>query len=315
MDSVSNPAMISRTPNEILSCVFELGLPTSHDRDRYTDTRLEEYRVLIGSVCKLWREVSHSTPHLLGRQRVISACSKEVYDFRERMLRKASERSKNANNYVALIFRRGETFDRLHFGPRLISPAHDLVLRARHIAIQLGNKDYVDAISSFFPLPSAPQLTSYLSEDWPLRPFCNYSSTCFDPNNNPLPSLTAVSITSRHCSLRASEIDRSQLQSLSLCKCGDISPMLGVVQNAPNLCRLRIPIANANPDHLQSDYITHLDLCSNLTVNSYRHAEPLTFGSLPNVQHLNLSCQSETHAIEWPHMPCLQSLVLDVCSA
>jgi hypothetical protein len=50
---------IHRLPNEILAHIFVTGCPTSNHKLYRIDMTPLQHQVLVGSVCKLWRNIAH----------------------------------------------------------------------------------------------------------------------------------------------------------------------------------------------------------------------------------------------------------------
>src|ERR1700733_3339256 len=88
---------IHRLPNEIIANVFTLGRPplvrtgiSHHDID------LHRYRVLLGSVCQLWRQVARTLPQLWTYVRIRAPDSKAEMEFDRKMLRTVLELSRTS---------------------------------------------------------------------------------------------------------------------------------------------------------------------------------------------------------------------------
>jgi len=55
---------IHRLPNELIAHIFVMGCPAPNHKLEGIDTAPFRYQVLVGSICRLWRETAHQCPSL-----------------------------------------------------------------------------------------------------------------------------------------------------------------------------------------------------------------------------------------------------------
>jgi hypothetical protein len=55
---------IHRLPNEVMAHIFVTGCPSPNHKLKQIDVAPLQHQVLVGSICKLWREIAHECPDL-----------------------------------------------------------------------------------------------------------------------------------------------------------------------------------------------------------------------------------------------------------
>jgi hypothetical protein len=57
-------SVIHRLPNEVIAHIFVSGCPTPNHKLKHIDVAPLEHQMLVGSICKLWRNIAHDCPTL-----------------------------------------------------------------------------------------------------------------------------------------------------------------------------------------------------------------------------------------------------------
>src|ERR1700733_5696761 len=77
---------VHRLPNEVISHIFVLGRPTPNHERRVIDKKPLRHQVRLGSVCRLWRTITHGCPALWTSVTILSPNSlsgNELESFEE----------------------------------------------------------------------------------------------------------------------------------------------------------------------------------------------------------------------------------------
>ena len=301
-------------PVELISKCFIAGVPNpSVTRGRFlVDTSIRKYQVLVGSVCRSWREISHSTPQLWAVF-LVNGCSGETSSFHDEMLEAILERSGSISLDVQLLLGFWKKFS-----PRALSVARKALGRALYLEVGLHSV-YQDptAFKTLFPLPPTPRLKHCfvygslrrISTDPQLDKLPLLDALCC------MPELSTLQNEFQHTTLHLPNLTTTYLEDVYLHSASTTGSVSEFVSQSPMLRKLVIWMGCDTLDYdLASASLVRLSFLGD---SSRLPLDPTTFpklGRLPRLQHLTLQMNhrrlTREPPISWPNFPSLKSLTL-----
>lgn len=313
------PLMFEHLPNEVIGCIFEAGLPPhvspqlspGHRGRSWPSIRgdcaraLKRYQVLLGSISRLLREISHTTPSLWTTLVVCSPPAPDRVEFYDEMLEAVLKHS-GGMKLDLMVF---GGVDRGRFSPRSETLLAGVTDRAESLS---------SVQCSLFPTVSQPtQLTSlrirrnafWKTPEYP----SNEGVSLFASSPRNLETLeyndpyAPLELSTTPCD--ALRIFSYEARSLS----GDAESFF---KRCPNLNELHVnTYLNRSFHTFTSESLALLSIEGDGDFNSDSHL-PFT-GHLPKLSHLSMRLrtysvgpnQADTSR-NWPLLPSLRSLSL-----
>ena len=307
-----NQPFIHRLPNELLSDIFLEALPPFHwPREKGSERGLLRYRALLGSICKLWRIMLHTTPFLWQVIVFRSSRTSSRAELGEKMFKHALVHSALVKLDLVVIFD----------GPG-VEPSPEIfeLIRAvmrRTQSLKVWRRESSISTVGIFPLPDVPhlkELSVELDDNYTNVPtdFIPVVKIFNDSDANTSVPLTHFRFHGTQTSVQIPALDHKTLNVFHYDRRAIVGDLDLFVKHAPNLEHLNVSGGYIRSYHLDSTSLTHLTFEALLN-----ESEQLNFGNLPNLKFLDLKGVKPggvlpSHIAVSPTFPTLQTLILSI---